>query len=237
MKRIVLISLMVLLFTNTVTAKERQTNELIEMASFVMENKLEVNSWEVTVKEHMNLSKLEEIVRDLRSSYSVTIEENKNSKIYLVRDTHKSGNINVEYSAVFPKNKQYQPEFIVSIQSDSWNQSIKSTYLETLHSLTSKFFTEDVKIFSCMSTKASAIIEKEIIVENFTEKLKIRHKNTQKDTINSTQNLEIIYGYTSLWGNKITIQDKPVNVQLVTKHIGSGDVQYIIGTPILINEY
>ncbi|WP_042143848.1 YwmB family TATA-box binding protein [Paucisalibacillus sp. EB02] len=238
MKRILVMSVIILLLSNTVFAMEHEQYEIIDIANIIMlESDLEIESWEVTLKENMDSSRLEVILQDFSSSYSVTKEENENSIIYLVSDTHKKGNINVMYNVIFPKEKQYQAELVVSIKGSSWDENVASIYRNMQSNLTNKYFTKDVKIFSCMSTRTSAIIENDYVVQSFTEKLNLRQINVQRDTINSTRNVEIVYGYTSGWGQKITIQDRPVNVQIVTRNLGNGDVQYLIGTPILINEY
>jgi hypothetical protein len=234
MKRIVGIVMLFLLLSNTVFAMDKDEYELIDIANILKDSNLEVDSWEVTMKEYQEPAQLEELLQELRLSHSVTKKENENSIIYLVSDTHNMGNINVKYSVIFPKEKQYKSELVVSIKGSSWSES---EYMNLLSSIHDKYFTDDIRIFSCMSARTNDIMKTGYVVENFTKNLKLRHIDTQKDTLNSTRNVEIKYGYTSLWGQKITIQDKPVNVQIVTKSLANGDVQYIIGTPILINEY
>ncbi|WP_047981142.1 YwmB family TATA-box binding protein [Ornithinibacillus contaminans] len=237
MKRILMISLGVMFIANTVMAQKIDTNELIEIAGMMEENDLDIDSWEVTVKENKTESMLQDIIQELSTGYSVTKEENENSIIYSVTDTHKTGNLFVTYRALFPKNKQYQAELVVTIQGNTWGAEVQSDYLENLSNITGKYFSDNAKIYSCMNSKASAIMKKDYIVKNLTKKLDLRHKYRQNDNLNTTRNIEIIYGYTSLWSHAITIQDTPVNVQIVTKHGGNGGVQFTIGTPILINEY
>jgi hypothetical protein len=237
MKKIFAISLIILFLSNTVFAMDDTQFEIIDIANIIVDNNLGIESWEVTMKEYMETSRLEEIIQELSNSFSVTKDENENSHIYLVTNAHKQGNINVQYSVIFPKEKQFQAELIVSIKGSSWDKIIASKYKDIHRYLVNNYFTKDVKIFSCMSTSTSAIIENDYVMQSFTEILNLRQINIQKDTINSTRNAKIVYGYTSQWGQKITIQDRPVNVQIVTRNLGSGDVQYLIGTPILINEY
>lgn len=236
MKRILSVCLMLLLLSNTIYAMESERNELIDIANVFIENNLEIGKWNVTIKENKDDAELNRVLHDLSNGNEVTKDENENSIIYSVKDTHKKGNIIVNYNVIFPKDEAYLAELVVTIHGDNWGSDVHDTYLDIHSDVTSKYFTENVKIFSCMTTMASAIIENDY-ADNFTKKLKLRHKNTQNDNLKTARNLEIIYGYTSLWGQKITIQDEPVNVQLVTKTLGNGDVQYTIGTPILINEY
>ncbi|WP_047983778.1 YwmB family TATA-box binding protein [Ornithinibacillus californiensis] len=237
MRRVFALCLIILFFTNTVIAKESDSNELIDIATMILENNLQIQEWEVTMKEHRDATHLQEMVQDLSNSYSVTKHENENSIIYSVKDTHKEGTINVNYNVIFPKDNRYESELVITINGSSWDENIESSYVNLMSVLTGKFFTDNIKIFSCMSTRASAIIKNDNIVENITEKLKISHKETYNDTLKPTKDAEYIYGYSPLWGQKITIQDKPVNVQIVSQTLGSGDVQLTIGTPILINEY
>ncbi|WP_010099294.1 YwmB family TATA-box binding protein [Ornithinibacillus scapharcae] len=236
MKRILSVCLIILFISNTIYAMGNERNELIDIANVFTKSNLQIDSWNVTIKENKDDAELSQVLHDLSSSYLVTKAENENSIIYSVKDTHKKGNIIVNYNVIFPKDETYQAELVVTIQGNTWDSDVQSTYIEIQSEITSKYFTENMKIFSCMTTRASAIIENDY-VDNFTKKLKLQHKNTQNDNLKTVRNLEIIYGYTSLWGQKITIQDEPVNVQLVTQTLGNGDVQYTIGTPILINEY
>ncbi|MFS0673149.1 YwmB family TATA-box binding protein [Ornithinibacillus sp. 179-J 7C1 HS] len=237
MKRALAICLMILCITNTALAKQLHQNELVDIANFMLQNDLKIDGWEVTMKEYIETNELQEIVKGLSTSHTVTRQENKNSIIYLVKDTHKKGTINVKYNVIFPKDKRYKSELVVVINGNSWTPDVEATYNKLVSSYTGKYFSKNVKIFSCMTTRADAIIEKDDIVDNFTKNFKLHYKKTQYDTLKSTKNVEYIYGYTSLWGQKIAIQDKPVNVQFVTKTLASGDVQFTIGTPILINEY
>lgn len=236
MKRIISICLIVLFLSNTIYAMENERNELIDIASAVLESGLQVDSWNVTLKEYKNDAELNRVLQELSSSHSVSKDENENSIIYSVTDTHKKGTISVNYNVIFPKDEAYLSELVVTIQGNIWGKDVQSTYLKIQSDITSKYFTENMKRFSCMTTMPSAIIIKDY-VDNFTKKLKLQHKTTQNDNIKTMRSSEIIYGYTSLWGQKITIQDEPVNVQIVTQTLGNGDVQYVIGTPILINEY
>jgi hypothetical protein len=237
MKRVFLISLMILFIANNVAAMETQSIELVYLAEAMHDNELEIDEWEVTFKEHKDLQELRKLIKELSNGHSVIKKENENSIIYSVTDTHKMGNIIVSYNAIIPTDKQYRPELVVTLKGNGWSKEIKASFLQLFQNMTNAYFTKEVKIFSCMSTRPNAIIENEIIVENITEKLKISYLTTKKDNLKTTKKTDITYGYTVLWGRNITIQDKPVNVQIVTKILGNGDVQYLIGTPILINEY
>lgn len=218
-------------------AMETESIELPLLADIMIDSKLEIDSWEVIIKEHQGHKQLKKLIEELSISHTVVKKENENSIIYSVKDTHKKSNLIVSYNAVIPKDRQYKPELVVTIKGDSWEGDIQSSFLNIYFDVRSEYFTKEAKIFSCMSSRPSAIINDDYIVESFTEKLKIRYLTTEKDNLKSTRNIENTYGYTALWSRNITIQDKPVNVQIVMKDIGNGDVQYMIGTPILINEY
>ncbi|MEN2465321.1 YwmB family TATA-box binding protein [Ornithinibacillus sp. JPR2-1] len=237
MKKALVICLIVLFYANTALAVEKEQYELVDIADFMLENNLAIKEWQVTLKEHLEVERLEALIQELSTSHSITKQENENSTIYLATNTQKKHDINVNYSVIFPKDKHYKSELVITINGTSWNEEMESSYMQLLSVLTKKYFTDDIKIFSCMTTMADDIMENGYIADFFIEKFNLQHVKEQYDTIKSTKNAEYIYGYTSFWGRKITIQDTPVNVQIVTEILGNGDVQYTIGTPILINEY
>lgn len=237
MRRALVICLIVLFYANTALAFEKKQYELVDIAEFMLENNLAIKDWQVTLKEYLDVQTLEALVQELSSSHSITEQENENSIIYLATNTHKKRDVNVNYSVIFPKDKRFKSELVITINGTEWNEDIESSYMQLLSILTKKHFTDDIKIFSCMTTMADDIMENGYITDFFIEKFNLQHKKVQYDTIKSTKNAKYIYGYTSFWGQEITIQDTPVNVQIVTEILGNGDVQYTIGTPILINEY
>ncbi|GGA64371.1 YwmB family TATA-box binding protein [Ornithinibacillus halotolerans] len=236
MKKVLAIFLIMIFISHIVIAKSEQ-NDLITIADAITDNGLEVDTWEVTLKEHITNEKMQKIIQEIQHEQTFLKKENENSIIYSVLDTHKKGTISVNYKVVHPKNNAYSSELVVTISGSNWDKKIESAYLNNVSQILNTYFTENVKIFACMSTQASAIIEFDKKIDFFIKKLELRQITTQKDSLNSTKINEIMYGYTPLIGSKITIQDTLVNVQIVTKTLSTGDVQYLIGTPILINEY
>ncbi|MUK89662.1 hypothetical protein GMD78_14935 [Ornithinibacillus sp. L9] len=235
MKKMVLISLFILLITNNVMAHEIYSDELIDMATIVLENDVEVDSWQVTIKETMHEEQLKNVMKKLENSYLVTRKENENSIKYSFGDVQKTGKINERYSAIIPKNPLHQGELIAVLEGDSWDATTKAAYQEKTKWIQREYFTKNVQIFACLTTSDNAIINSDYFLSKFKEKLNLTHIEKQEDT--ELEQRDIIYGYTSQWSRKMTIVDKPVNIQIVVENLDKDNEKYTIGTPILINEY
>ncbi|MFD2044434.1 YwmB family TATA-box binding protein [Ornithinibacillus salinisoli] len=235
MKKTVLISIFILLISNNVMAQETYTDELIDMATIVQKSDLDIDSWQVILKEKMDKPSVEKVIQELKNSYLFTRTEDENSIKYSFRDAHNSGEVIERYSAVIPKNPLYQAEIIAVLEGDSWNNTSEADYKEKVNALQRQYFTKYVQIFACLTTSDDAIIKSDYFLSKFDEELDLQHIRKQDDTV--LKDRKIIYGYTSQWKNKMTIVDKPVNIQIVVEKTDEDNEKYTIGTPILINEY
>ncbi|SET65802.1 TATA-box binding [Oceanobacillus limi] len=235
MRKIVLISVFILCITNNVVAQESYQDELIDIATIVLENDMSVDSWQVIIKEKMNKDQIGLLVDELKDSYLVTRTEDENSIKYSFEDVHKNGVVYERFNAILPKNTSHNAELIAVLEGDSWNSKIEDNYQEKINWIQKQYFTKSAQIYPCLTTSDNAIINSDYFLSNFTEKMDVKHIQEQTDT--ELADRKIIYGYTSQWGRKMTIVDKPVNVQIVVENMDEHNKSYTIGTPILINEY
>ncbi|SHG69333.1 YwmB family TATA-box binding protein [Ornithinibacillus halophilus] len=235
MKKVAFISIIIFIVSNTVLFQSSKTDDLIDIASALESERVTIDNWEVTLKEKIGRSQLNELMNELKDSHKVTRDENKNSIQYEV--VNNIGELNTVIKAIFPKDNQYTSEFVVVLYSEVWNDEVKSSYVKELKNLEQTYFTKDVKKFSCITTTDDAIIKSDKFLSNLTNYLELRHIEKQTDNIQTSKQTEIIYAYSPLWRQSITIQDKPSNIQIVMEYAQNGSVQVTIGTPILINEY
>lgn len=237
MRKLAFLSLLFLFITAEAVASGIETDEMMELASVVTESGASIGDWEVTVKEKMDKSELQDIIAEWKNSHLVTVNKEENSIKYSLESVHKSSDISVIYNVIIPKDSMHDAELIAVIEGSRWNTSIEENYQSILDSMTTKYFTKSAEVFACLTTRDGGIMNNEEFLNELADRLNLRHMKTQFDTVENSVHEKIIYGYTPLWDQKITIGDTPMNLQLALTQNGNGDRTYTIGTPILINEY
>lgn len=235
MLRIILISCMIFLVTNT-TVQAEKANNLIQLSSFFEEENIYITEWQVLIKEKKNRGEMRSLLKRLENSYKVTRTKNENIIKYQIRVVPESDDFSMEYTIVWPNNKVDYPEISLVFHGHEWNQQIKENYLYYFEELFAKNFTKSSMIFSWLKTESS-----DIIINGLSEKLtnyfKLQQKMTQQDETSSSVTNQFIYGYTPMIDQKIVIENAPVNMQLAITSNGKGMTEMTLGTPILIHEY
>ncbi len=239
MRNIVLMSIILLMMTTAAAASPRQQEEMTALAAMVSDSELKVENWEVTMKEQMSKDKIKMLLGKLEAKNSQidTGDESENSIKYSFGHIHKNTNITETYNVVIPKDDKYQAQFIVVIKGKYWNESIKRDYLKRVEMIQNDFFSEDSTKFACLTTTLSGKIDSVYFIKQMKEKLHLQSMTEQNDTVENSMLKKIVYGYTPLWNQKITIMDKPMNLQLAFTENENGKTKLTIGTPILITEY
>ncbi|MGY0691234.1 YwmB family TATA-box binding protein [Virgibacillus sp. FSP13] len=239
MKKIVLmVVLLLILFTKTVVGYTASvTDEMIDLASAVIESEIGIDNWQVTIKEQISHEKANNVANKLKNGYLVSTAEDENIIKYSFSDVHKSDDLDESFKVVIPKNTNYQAEVITVIRGDFWNESVEQAYISTKNALPDYLFSKDAERFACLTTDSSGTIDSDYFLNEFSEKLNVQQKLTQTDKIKNTSVGKILYGYTPLWDQKITIMDKSMNVQIAINESKDEGTKFTIGTPILITEY
>ncbi|MFB4169807.1 YwmB family TATA-box binding protein [Virgibacillus sp. JSM 102003] len=239
MKKIVLMSIILLLITTGAAASPNQQEEMTSLAAMLTESNMEVGNWEVTMKEQMSKDKINMLLGKLeaKNSQKVTGEEDENSIKYSFGYIHKNRSFTETYNIVIPKDDKYQAQFIVVIEGKSWDKTIKKDYLIRVESIQNDFFSEDSTKFACITTTFSDKLGSVYFVKRAKEKLNLQNISEQTDTVENSLLKKVVYGYTPLWDQKVTIMDKPMNLQFAFKEIENGKTKLTVGTPILITEY
>ncbi|WP_179151986.1 YwmB family TATA-box binding protein [Oceanobacillus senegalensis] len=236
MLRIIFISLL-LLFTINGTVQGIENDELEEMATFVVEQDLVLEEWKVLVKEKKTPSAINDILNELKNGYKVTRTEDENIIKYQFRDTQKNDGINVLYNVNLPKKNIGYPELTVVMEGQDWNRSIHRNYVEKMNSITDNLFTNSKRVFSWINTEPSGIIIEGEFERDLRDFLNIQQTDKQVDTASNSVRNTYIYGYTPRWKEKITIENKQINVQVAITQIDNELPELTLGTPILIHEY
>ena len=237
MKKIGFILMLFLIIPIAAIAKDEDANELEAMAAFVADNDLTIESWEVTIKEKVKQDQLQDIIENLKDSHLVSTTEDENAIKYKLRSTHKNADVSVIYSVVIPKDPKFETELTAVIKGDNWSESILDIYQEKFNFIMKQYFTDSSKRFACLTTENNAIINSDHFFNETIDKFNLKFVSTQTDKINKVTNKKILYGYTPLWNQKLTIMDKPVNIQIAIKSTEKRNSKITLGTPILINEY
>lgn len=220
-------------FGYTTTADD----EIVDLASVVLENNLAVEDWQVTIKEQVTRAKADKLVQQLKNSYLASTTNDVNVIKYSFSDAQKQKSVVESFKVIVPKNANYKAEVIAVIRGDYWDQSIKQAYYSTINALPESLFTKQAKEFACLTTESNGTISSDDFLKAFMNELKVKQILTQTDNINHSTVGKIIYGYTPLWNQEISIMDKTMNIQLAMNENENGDTTFTIGTPILITEY
>ncbi|PAV31350.1 hypothetical protein CIL05_01475 [Virgibacillus profundi] len=237
MKKIVLITFLLLSITTDTIAEKTQVNEMTDIANYVLDNKMKVEGWQLTIKEQIDRQNVNSLIKEMKNSYLVTRNEDENSIKYSFSSTHKTESVVEFYNVIIPKEKIYDVELIGVLKGENWDDSIEENYNTRLKLMMNKFFTKSAKSFACLTTSDDGIMKADVFIYEFAENFNVQQLKTQIDTVKKSLHKKIIYGYIPLWNEKITIMDRPMNVQIAVTENEIGNQTYIIGTPILINEY
>lgn len=213
---------------------------LIPLANIMSKLHYSIDEWQVVLKEKISRDQAISYVNRLASHDEITSEKDKNMTKFVVQYTQLSGIINVSYSIIIP-NQPSKADLFVVIEGKSWDQSVMNEYRHIFVDIYRQYFTQDLMIFACLSSRVDAIMESVYIFDEFTHKLDLQHIFVQSDETETGLHNHMMYGYTSLWDTtELTIHDQPVNIQIVVQHTENsdlGDTRVTVGTPILIHEY
>lgn len=213
-----------------------QTSELIELNKIISEHDLEVEDWAVTIKEPLSVEQAHNKLDMFDDDYTIDLLEDKKTLKYTIKEEQVDG-IKVMFIITIPKESQYQAELISKVEGTNLDHTTLKEYKRQFQFIVDKYFTERSKVFTCLTTTNDDIINSDVFLEEMLRGLKLQHVSTQVEHINESLHQEIIYGYTTLWDNKILLEDNPLNTQVVIQSDGNQKQKIIIGTPILITEY
>lgn len=213
-----------------------EIDPLFKFTEIAEAEQLEITGWEVTIKETKQLANREAYVNKFRNQHLVAMTEDENSINYVFEDRDNL-DMKIQYNVIIPFHSGEQIELITVITGTGWDENIKRNYTKTIADLKKEMFTSNARIFTCIELIDGGTIESSMIIEHFLSSLELLHMEAQGDNVQSSRLKNIIYGYTPLWNESINLDGIPLNIQIATTELDTGDLKYMIGTPILINEY
>lgn len=239
MKKILIMCIIILMPMSSGMVQNTIPNELEDIIDIVLKNKLEIDDWEVTIKESMSLADGEDIIRKLKQDDKLTLNEKENERsiIYSFSNGHFQSDIVETYNVIFSKQSQESVEFIAVLKGHTWNGAVKGNYHQWYHLMMTTYFTKLSRSFTCLTTAFSDIINEYNLSSYIMDELDIQHNQIQYDNNESSTLENVFYGYTPLWSQKVNMGVTQLNLQMAVRKNESGARKFIIGTPILINEY
>lgn len=237
MKKIGLILILFLIIPTESMVNGVETDEMVDLARFTEKTDISIANWHVTLKETFEQDEIKDIAAEFKNSSLVTMTENENIIKYLIRDVHKEVEMDVSYSVIMPKDQALKAEIIVVIEGSDWNENIEQEYLSIKRLIKDNYFTHSVQLFAWLTTGNSGIMNTSGFVDKVKNYFDLQHISTQLDTNQNSKHKKQIYGYTDIWEQKFIIEDSPMNLQIAVTTTDAKNLQYTIGTPILIHEY
>ena len=96
--------MLLLIFPINTMAKITESDELIDMTTFAISHDLEIEEWQVIIKEQLNEQTVKKVVEELKNGYKVTMIEDDNVIRYQIRDGQKLNGFTVSYIVILPKD-------------------------------------------------------------------------------------------------------------------------------------
>src|SRR5699024_8859159 len=153
MRKLLFLNLIVILLSSPITTAEINTNDVEDMIDIVVNNDLEIDKWEVTVKEKVNMNKKQDIIKKIKIKDEYTMKENENSVLYTFEDSHNYSESVETYNVLVPKNKSDDIEIIAVFKGYTWNEEIKTNYTKWLRTMMNDVFTKSARKYTCLTTE------------------------------------------------------------------------------------
>jgi|GEM_PF-4504420 len=236
-KGLIHIIIICLFFMITSSANGQKTDELIVLTGLIVDSGLQIDEWTVTIKEKMPTTEAKQLLKSIGTTHNISKTETDELIKYQAVQIKEENDFTNTYELAISKNEPLVSDVSATIRGESWDDDIEAHYKEYSDKIRQKNFTENSRVYTCISTRDSDIINFVYIIEQITRKLDLENVSTQTDTINNSPHKQFIYGYTALWEEKIVVKTVPTNIQIVVESAENGKENMIIGTPILINEY
>ncbi|GIO24716.1 YwmB family TATA-box binding protein [Oceanobacillus sp. J11TS1] len=236
-KQAICLLLIISFFVNQAFSQPIQNDEMEDLAAFANEYDLEMNFWEVTMKEQMDSQRAEEIVQGLQETHISHEEKDENRIKHTFESRHKKDTFDVLYKVILPIDKRESAEVIIVMHGTDWDNHISQKYREEKTNILRNYLTKESHLYTCLSVQDSGIMNHDVFINKAKTYFNIKHISTNYDNIKNSTIKKSTYGYTKTWKQFYYMEDDPKNVQIAAVADRHGKMNYMIGTPILINEY
>jgi len=237
MKKVTLILLVIFSLLLTGAIPEEKADQLQTLASIATDNNLPIHGFEVVIKEDLPSSNFKHLVNNPKNSHFVTVSKEENTLKYHRTDQIENEKIEIETRLLFSEINPEKVELTVVIRGSNWNQDTEAMYKQLKEKIMDSYFENNATVFACIEVTNGDIIGDRVVVDIFSEALDLVHNLEQHDSFEMSKLKKVIYGYTDLWNDKFIVEGIPFNLQIAGSKSETGDWEYMIGTPILVNEY
>ncbi|GGP15174.1 YwmB family TATA-box binding protein [Oceanobacillus neutriphilus] len=212
-------------------------DEMEDLAAFAEEYDLAINFWEVTMKEQLETERAEDLVQSLKEKYTSHEDKDENRLKYTFESRHKNDPFYVIYNVILPLDKNEPAEVIIVLHGTEWDNQISQKYQKEKTAILKNYLTKESQLYTCLSVQGSGIMNHDVFINKAKMYLNIKHISTKYDNIENSRIEKSTYGYTKTWEQYYYMENTPKNVQIAAVADRQGEMSYMIGTPILINEY
>ncbi|MFD1064490.1 YwmB family TATA-box binding protein [Oceanobacillus locisalsi] len=236
-KQLFFVLLLTCFMMNQAFSQPYQHDEMQDLGAFAEEHDLPIQSWEVTMKEEMEMEQAEQLIQNLKAQHTVQKENNDNGVKYTFKDSHKKGSFDVLYNVILPLDQSNPAEVIIVLQGEDWDKQISQKYEKEKQAIQKNYLTKDSQVYTCLFVQGSDIINHDEILNIAIKYFNIKHISTKHDNLENSRIEKSTYGYTHSWEQFYFMEDDPKNVHMTTVADRHGEKSFVIGTPILIHEY
>ncbi|RWZ58991.1 hypothetical protein EQV77_08545 [Halobacillus fulvus] len=235
MKSIIGIVLAVVIAGAGAYPQERLDKEyaIMDFAAFAEGEQLEVQEWNVTFKETIDMKDIEQVEKNVKQTFPTmkkNVEESRETKKIVWKDTHKKEEPVEYFYLIVPKSGINQVEMVYVLEGRG-TSSLTQKHIQKSFEKKSRLFSKNVTIFSCLKADADGIMNDVLVYQKFKHKFNIE---TLDEVID--HNWTSRSGYSNEWGQSLPLTDEVMNVQFGTRTLG-GKTNITIGTPVITAEY
>lgn len=228
---VMLLSLCIFFQMNVKATSEHDITLLMEA---IADFDIEVAEWEVTHIVKMSPEEAKQILLQMDEEYVIVDELGDHSKIYSGQPKNELASIDQQIRIVEQAGKS---TLQMTLSSNQWNDQVEQYYNLLTTNLQNDVNLNEIRSYTCVKVSDSDIIINGLLNDEFWSKLKVVHKNEQKETLQHSIYEKEIIGYTPLFQQEMIVNNDAINMQMMIKNTRKNKKQLIIGTPVILNEY
>ncbi|QDP41647.1 YwmB family TATA-box binding protein [Radiobacillus deserti] len=222
-------------FNSLRSVSSSHLTELKDMVSVVEAQGLEVEEWEIQMKESLSRMDYPQMLQTLHTelaSYEFWMEDGEKALKFIWDNPHKSQQGNERFIMLVPNAQEQDVQMTYVVSGTNWTKSTEAYYSKTIDDKINVVFSEKMSKYTCLTTMSSDKINSVDFFETLKEKLKVQPLKNMKEN-----DFEVLSGYTPHWSSSIPIADGQMNVQAAARTGLGGKTTITIGTPIITTEY
>ncbi|MFS0645531.1 YwmB family TATA-box binding protein [Siminovitchia sp. 179-K 8D1 HS] len=227
----VMISLIASLIGNNTNAANLRDSDMDQLVRGISHKSGTIIEWSLYTRETIDLSEKDQFIHNLKSQFpewvwTVSSSNDKDNVTARLEHDHF-----LETIKVVTMEKDGGPAYLsYEMTGETWNSRISRKSGEILQSRIDRLFKGNMLVFSCI---------KGVFNEddgNLTNDLLRFFQAEEKEALKE-KGFYSISAYSSLFSQSISLTEQKMNLQLGLRKNRTGRTSFVIGTPILTNEY